>query len=58
MSLVDDELVEALLANGTHPAFCISIGVRSANWCVDHFDVLCSKDMIEGCGELRVPIME
>ena len=44
----DDEVVEALLTDGTHPAFCISIGVRSANWRMDHLDVLCSKDVIKG----------
>ena len=54
----DDEKVEALLTDRPNPAFCISIGVRSANRCVDHFDVLRSKDAIKGGSELCVPIME
>lgn len=59
MPFVDnDEMVETLLTDGTNLAFCISIGVRSANRCVDHFDVLHSKNAIKRRSELCVPIME
>ena len=54
----DDQLVEALLTGGTHPAFCVGISVRGTNGRMDHFDVLRCKDLIEGGGELGIPIVE
>ena len=36
----DEQLVEALPADGAYPAFRVGIGVRSANRGMDHFDVL------------------
>ena len=54
----DDPVVEALLTGGAHPPFRVSIGVWGANWCVDHFDVLRSKDLIEDSGELGITTMK
>ncbi len=54
----DDEMVEALLTDGPNPTFRISIRIRSANRCVNHFDVLGLKDAIKRHSELCVPIME
>jgi len=54
----DDEVVEAFLTHGANPAFRVSIGVRSANRCTDHFHVSGSKDPIKSRGEFGVPIME
>ena len=49
---------EALLTDGAYPAFRISVGVRSANRCMNDFDVLGIKDVIEGDGKFGIPIME
>ncbi len=59
MPFIDDnEVVEAFLTDGPNPTFRISIRIWSTNGRVNHFDVLCDKNVIEGCGELGVPIME
>ena len=59
MSFVDnDHVIEALLRDGVYPLFRVSIGAIGANRCADQFDVLCSKDVIEGGGELGIPVME
>jgi len=59
MPFVDgNQLIKAFLWDGANPASRISIGIRSTNRCANHLDVLCSKDLIKGCGELGVPIME
>ncbi len=54
----DDQLVEAFLTDSANPAFGVGIGIWSTNGRVNHFDVLCDKNVIEGGSELGVPIME
>lgn len=53
-----DEVVEAFLMDGANQAFHVSIGVWSAYRRMNDFDVLFSKDLIEGSGEFRIPFME
>lgn len=54
----DEEVVETLLTNRTHPAFSKRIGIRSSNGDADDFDLLCSKHLIEGSRNFGIVIMK
>ena len=53
----DQEPVEAVAANGPDPPF----GERVRVWCpkrgADEFDLLASKDVVEGAAELTVAVV-
>ncbi len=59
MTFVDDEQVlETLLTNRTHPPFGKRIGIRGSNGSTDDFVLLCSKYLIEGGRKFRIVIVE
>ncbi len=43
----DEEVVEALSANGPHPSLRERVGPRSARWCLHHGEPLGPKDLVE-----------
>jgi hypothetical protein len=54
----DEDPVEAVGANGAHPALGKGVRVRSMDRCADHPDVLGAEDLVEGVAELRVTIAD
>ncbi len=54
----DEEVVETLLTNRTHPAFGKRIGIRGSDGGTDDFDLLCSKHLIEGSRKFGIVIMK
>ena len=59
MTLVDDEqVVETLLTDRTHPACGKRIDIRGSNGCVNDFDLLCSKYLIEGGRKFGIVTMK
>jgi hypothetical protein len=54
----DQEVVEAVGANGAHPALGVGVRVRSLYRRADHADAFAAEDLVEGVGELRVAIMD
>src|SRR5439155_12054730 len=54
----DQEPVEALLADGAHPALGVSVRVRSSERRLDHGRAFAAGDLVEGGIELRVAIVD
>jgi len=59
VALVDDQQpVQALAANGTDPAFGEGVGSWRLRWGPEHADASTGEYVIEGQGELRVPVAD
>ncbi len=59
MAAADDEdPVEAVGADGPHPAFGVGVRVRCLDGRVDHLDALGAEDLIEGAAELLVAVVD
>jgi len=54
----DQETVEAVFAEGPHPALRIGVRVRCPNRRPDHPDALGTQDLVEPAAELRIAIMD
>ncbi len=54
----DEDPVEAVGANRTHPTLGEGVGVRGLNWRADDLDALRPEDLVEGVAELRVAIVD
>ncbi len=52
-----DQLVEALLAHRTDPAFGKRVGVRRLEWCVNDLDALRLKNGVEADRERDIVVM-
>jgi len=54
----DQETVQAVLADGAHPAFGVGVRVRRPHRCPDHPDAFRPEDLVEAAAELRVAVMD
>src|SRR6266540_2916830 len=54
----DEDPVEAVSADGAHPALGEGVGVRRLDRGGDHFDALAAEDFVEGVAELGVAIVD
>jgi hypothetical protein len=54
----DEYAVEAVGAEGPHPAFGVGVRVRGPDGCADYSDAFGSEDFIEGVAELRVAVVD
>ena len=54
----DQQPVQAVGANGLHPAFGEGVGVRGSDRCADHPHTFASEDIIKGAGELGVAVAD
>jgi len=54
----DEDAIEAVAADGAHPALSERICVRRSHRRPDHLDPLGTKDLIEGAAELRVAVVD
>jgi hypothetical protein len=54
----DEDLVEAVGADGADPALGEGVGVRSLNGRPDHLDAVGAEDLVEGVAELAVSIVD
>jgi hypothetical protein len=54
----DQHVVEQLAACGAHPPLREGVGTRGPKGQVDDLDALTAEDLIEGAGELGVPVAE
>src|SRR6266545_5617372 len=50
----DEDPVEAVSADGAHPALGEGVGVRRLDRGGDHFDALAAEDFVEGVGVRRL----
>ena len=57
-SAEDQNSVEAVGANGAHPALGVGIRVRRLDRRADHSDAFGPEDVVEGVAELRVAIVD
>src|SRR6266540_484459 len=54
----DEDAIEAVAADGPHPALSERVRVRRSNRRPDHLDPLGAEDLVKGATELRVAIVE
>ena len=54
----DEDAIEAVIADGPHPALSERVRVRCLHRSPDHIDPLGAEDVVEGAAELRVAIMD
>jgi hypothetical protein len=54
----DEDAIEAVAADGAHPALCVRVCVWRLNGCLDHLDLLGAEDLVEGRAELRIAVMD
>ena len=53
----DEELVEAVAADGADPAFGERVGLRRPKWGADDLDAVASEDLVEDTAELAVSVV-
>lgn len=56
--VVDQHPVGAFGSYGAHPAFGITVGPRRPWRRLHHHDAMAGEDLVEGGGELGIPITE
>jgi hypothetical protein len=56
--VVDQHAVGAFGSDAADEPFGVTVGPRSLRWGPDHLDALGGEHRVEGCGELRVAIMD
>jgi hypothetical protein len=54
----DQQPVEALGADGEDETLGVSVRLRRADWCVDHFDAFTAEDLVERRRELAVAVVD
>ena len=54
----DEDAIEAVAADGSHPALSERVRVWRSNRRPDHLDLLGAEDFVEGAAELRVAIVD
>jgi hypothetical protein len=54
----DQQPVQTLLTDRAHPTLGVRVCVGRPDRCLDHPDALGAKDLIEGRGELGVPVVD
>ncbi len=54
----DEDAIEAVAADGPHPALSERVRVRRSNRRPDHLDPLGAEDLVKGATELRVAIVD
>jgi hypothetical protein len=57
-SAEDENAVEAVGAEGAHPAFGVGVGVWRLDGRPDHVDALGPEDFVEGGADLRVAVVD
>jgi hypothetical protein len=54
----DENPIETIAADGSHPALGIGVRVRRLHWRPDHFDPLGAKNLVEDSAELPVAVVD
>jgi hypothetical protein len=54
----DEDAIEAVAADGAHPALGVGVCVRRSHGCLDHLDPLGAEDLVEGTTELGVALVD
>jgi hypothetical protein len=54
----NEDAIEAVAADGPHPALSERVRVRRLHRSPDHLDLLRAEDFVEGAAELRVAVMD